>query len=146
MWHPATAGVGGALLTSVFIAVAVALVAVIVSTPAARALALHEFRGKRLVLFVLLLPVLAPPLAAAMGVHAAFLRLGLADTYTGVALFTSSRGALRHPDADRQFRQLRRPARSAGAHPWRLAVGGLDAGDAADDGARSGDGRVVRAS
>jgi putative spermidine/putrescine transport system permease protein len=79
-------GVGTALLTSAFIAVAVALVAVMVATPAARALALQEFRGKRLVLFVLLMPVLAPPLAAAMGVHAAFLRLGLADTYSGVAL------------------------------------------------------------
>jgi putative spermidine/putrescine transport system permease protein len=82
----ADGGVGTAVLTSAFIAAAVALVAVMVSTPAARALALQQFRGKRLVLFGLLLPALAPPLAAAMGVHAAFVRLGLADTYTGVAL------------------------------------------------------------
>jgi putative spermidine/putrescine transport system permease protein len=75
-----------ALSRSVGIAIAVTLLALIVALPAARALALHEFRGKRLMLFALLLPVLSPPLAATMGMHAIFLRYGLTDTVIGVVL------------------------------------------------------------
>jgi putative spermidine/putrescine transport system permease protein len=37
-------------------------------------------------LYALLLPVIAPPLASTMGMHALFLRYGLADTHLGVAL------------------------------------------------------------
>ena len=79
-------GIGPALMTSTALAAVVAVVSVAVALPAARALALHEFRGKRLVLFALLLPMLAPPLAAAMGIHAVFLRAGLSDSFAGVAL------------------------------------------------------------
>ena len=57
-----------------------------VALPAARVLTWREFPGKRAILFLLLLPVLAPPLAAAMGLHGMFLRLGLAETLTGVVL------------------------------------------------------------
>lgn len=79
------AGVATALGASFAIATVVSVVAVAISLPAARVLAFHEFRGKQLLLFALLLPVLAPPLAAAMGVHAVFLRLGLVDSLAGVA-------------------------------------------------------------
>lgn len=75
-----------ALLTSVGIALVVTLLSVLVATPAARALALYEFAGKRALLFALLLPVLTSPLASAMGVHSLFLRYGLADTVLGVVL------------------------------------------------------------
>ncbi len=75
-----------AAVLSLGIAVAVTLLALLAAVPAARALALHDFRGKRLLLFALLLPVLAPPLAATMGMHAMFLRYGLADTILGVVL------------------------------------------------------------
>jgi len=61
---------------SLIIAVVVSILALLVSVPAARALAWYEFPGKRALLFMLLLPVLAPPLAAAMGVHGLFLRYG----------------------------------------------------------------------
>jgi putative spermidine/putrescine transport system permease protein len=71
---------------SLGIAVAVTCLSLLVAVPAARALAWREFRGQRAVLFALLLPVLAPPLAAMMGVHGMFLRLGLADTWLGVVL------------------------------------------------------------
>ncbi|HZS03745.1 MAG TPA: ABC transporter permease subunit [Blastocatellia bacterium] len=74
------------LVVSIGIALAVTALSVIVALPAARALALHEFAGKRALLFALLLPVLAPPLASAMGVHSLFLRYGLADTLLGVVL------------------------------------------------------------
>jgi len=79
-------GIGSALVTSTALALAVTGSAVALALPAARALALHTFRGKRVVLFALLLPMLAPPLAAAMGLHAVFLQLGLADSFMGVVL------------------------------------------------------------
>ncbi len=79
-------GIGNALMTSGALALVVAGLAVALAVPAARALALHTFRGKRVVLFALLLPMLAPPLAAAMGLHTIFLRAGLADSFLAVVL------------------------------------------------------------
>jgi len=79
-------GIAGALANSVLIALIVMAVSVAVAIPAARALAYKDFPGKRAVLFLLLAPVLAPPLAAAMGVHEMFLRYGLAETTLGIVL------------------------------------------------------------
>ncbi|MCI0388286.1 MAG: ABC transporter permease subunit [Acidobacteria bacterium] len=81
-----TAEVAPALTTSAGIALAVTILAVAVALPAARMLAWQEFRGKQAAIFALLLPVLTPPLAATMGVHALFLRYGLSDTLFGVVL------------------------------------------------------------
>ncbi|MGH9452495.1 MAG: ABC transporter permease [Terriglobia bacterium] len=81
-----SAGVLAAVSMSSGIALIVTALALLVSLPAARALALGGFGGKRAVLFLLLLPVLAPPLASAMGMDGFFLRIGLADTVTGVVL------------------------------------------------------------
>ena len=80
------AGVITALTMSIFVALCVTALALAVALPAARALALHQFRGKRALLFMLLLPVLAPSLASAMGVHALFLRYSLTDSVLGVVL------------------------------------------------------------
>jgi putative spermidine/putrescine transport system permease protein len=74
------------LVASVAIALAVTLLALLIALPAARALALHRFRGRGAAIFLLLLPVLAPPLASAMGVHSLFVRYGLTDTLLGVIL------------------------------------------------------------
>lgn len=79
-------GVALSLATSAGIAAAVALISVGIALPGARALAWRQFPGKRALLFLVLLPVLSPPLAAAMGMHAAFLRAGLEDTIAGVVL------------------------------------------------------------
>jgi len=81
-----TAEVLPSLAMSLSVAAVVTVFALIVALPASRALAWEKFRGKRAVLFALLLPVLTPPLASAMGVHALFLRYGLTDTFIGVAL------------------------------------------------------------
>lgn len=80
------AGMPAAMGRSLAIAALVAALAVAIGLPAARALTLHEFPGRRLVLGLCFLPVLAPPLASLMGVHALFLRLELADTLPGVLL------------------------------------------------------------
>jgi len=79
-------GVAAALVTSMGIAMLVTLLSVVSAIPAARTLAYHEFAGKRIFLFVLLLPVLASPLASAMGVHGLFLRFGLTENIMGVVL------------------------------------------------------------
>lgn len=79
-------GVASALGLSLGIAIVVMVVSVIVALPAARALAYHDFRGKQSFLFLILLPVLSPPLASAMGVHSLFLRYGLTDSVTAVIL------------------------------------------------------------
>jgi putative spermidine/putrescine transport system permease protein len=79
-------GIGSALATSLGLALVVAAASVAIAVPAARAFAMHAFRGKRFFLFGLLLPMLAPPLSAAMGLHAVFLRAGLSDSIAGVAL------------------------------------------------------------
>ncbi|HTM50573.1 MAG TPA: ABC transporter permease subunit [Bryobacteraceae bacterium] len=79
-------GILDALSNSALIALLVTVLSVAAAFPAARALAWRDFPGKRAVLFLLLAPVLAPPLAAVMGVHELFLRYGLAETILGIVL------------------------------------------------------------
>lgn len=75
-----------AAAASLAIAGAVAAIATTLAVPAARAVASLDDRWRRYVTFALLLPVLAPPLAAAMGLHGVFLRLGLVDSSMAVVL------------------------------------------------------------
>jgi putative spermidine/putrescine transport system permease protein len=85
VWSPAS-DVQRAIGISLAIAVGVAVVSVLAAIPAARALALHRFTGKQAVILLLALPVIAPPIAATMGLHRMFLTYGLTDTALGVAL------------------------------------------------------------
>ncbi len=75
-----------ALGYSIFIGLAVTGLSALVGIPAGRALGLHNFRGKRAVEFLILTPAIVPTLAAAMGIHVAFIRYGLADSLLGVIL------------------------------------------------------------
>ncbi len=75
-----------ALVNSLTLAIAVAIAAVVLGLPAGRALALGRFSGRSAVYGVFLLPAIVPAQAAAFGLHASFLRLGLADQWLGVAL------------------------------------------------------------
>ena len=75
-----------ALLNSVVIAVAVTLASVAIGLPAARALGMYQFRGKRALEFLIFVPTMVPPLAVGMGLSVNFLRLGLGGTLLGVAL------------------------------------------------------------
>lgn len=81
-----SSGVTTALWMSLAVALIVTILSVLVALPAARVLALCEFKGKRLIIFLLMLPVIAPPLAATMGVHNLFLRFDLTDSIAGVVL------------------------------------------------------------
>lgn len=79
-------GVREGLLNSTIIAVTVAVLAGLVGLAAGRALGLYRFRGKRIVQFLVLAPVIVPPLAVTLGVHVVFIRVGLANTIPGVVL------------------------------------------------------------
>lgn len=82
----ASSGVGPATVASVAIAAASAGLATALAYPAGRALGLSDFRGKSALRVFLFSPVLFPPMAAALGMHSSFIRLGLADTSFGVVL------------------------------------------------------------
>lgn len=75
-----------ALWDSALLAGTVTLLAVVIGLPAGRALGQYRFRGRGLVEFLLLAPVLVPPIAVAIGLHGALLRLGLTGSMTGVVL------------------------------------------------------------
>jgi putative spermidine/putrescine transport system permease protein len=79
-------GVGGAILQSVSIAAAVAVLSVLVGVPAGRALALGRFRGKGLVETLVLAPALVPTIGVAMGLATLMIRAGLSGTTAGVIL------------------------------------------------------------
>lgn len=58
----------------------------LIGWPAARALGLYRFRGRRAVQMVFLAPVLVPAMASAMGLQIFFVRIGLAGTVLGVVV------------------------------------------------------------
>jgi ABC-type spermidine/putrescine transport system permease subunit II len=57
------------LVNSTVIALSVALIASLIGLSAGRALGLHSFRGKRLVQFLLLAPVIVPGIAVTLGIQ-----------------------------------------------------------------------------
>lgn len=113
------------LETSAAIAVSVAVLAGAIGLAAGRALGLYRFRGKRLVQFLLLAPVIVPGLATTLGIQVYFLRYGLADTVAGVVLVqlvptipyvTLVMGSV-YANYDPTYEEQ---ARVLGATPWRV--------------------------
>lgn len=82
---PGTQALHG-LLLSTLIAVSVSALAVAIGLPAGRVLGLYRFRGRRLVQFLLLAPVIVPGLAVTLGLQVFFIRYGLTNTVPGVVL------------------------------------------------------------
>lgn len=76
----------GSLWTSIFIAVTVTVVSLIIGMPTARALGMYKFRGKRFVEFLILAPIIVPGIAYTVGLNINFLQLGLANSVFGVML------------------------------------------------------------
>lgn len=74
------------LFTSFSLALVTTFISLILGIPAGRALGLYDFAGKKLISLFLILPIIIPPLSVAMGLHLWFLRLGLAETFSGVVL------------------------------------------------------------
>ena len=75
-----------ALLNSTILAVGVTLSSVVIGLPAARALGLHSFRGKRVIEFLIISPTIVPGIAVAMGLNINFIRWGLSGNILGVGL------------------------------------------------------------
>lgn len=74
------------LLSSVYLSMLVTVITLIITLPAAKALALYEFKGKKIAEFLILAPLMVSPVAVAMGIHLSFINLGLANTFMGVVL------------------------------------------------------------
>jgi putative spermidine/putrescine transport system permease protein len=128
-WQAALAprsGLIAALGTTIAIAAVVTLLATLIAVPAGRALGLHRFRGRGMVMLAVLLPLLVPAVAVALGLHDIFLRLGLTNGPAGVilshlvpatpymTLVMAAAFAHLDPDAEAQ-------ARSLGATPLQCA-------------------------
>lgn len=71
---------------SMQIAVFVCFLSILVGLPAARAIALNDFKGKAVIEWLLLVPIVVPGLVSTLGVHQVFIRLQLTETFIGVAL------------------------------------------------------------
>ena len=78
--------VGEAFGNSMLISLLVCVLCILLGVPAGRALGLYRFRAKRLVEFIILAPLIVPPLAVVMGIHVFFIRSGLVDTLIGVVV------------------------------------------------------------
>ena len=74
------------LLSSITLALMVAVLATVVGVLTARATELYQFRGKALVRAGSFLPLLVPGTVFAMGIQITLIHLGLADTIPGVVL------------------------------------------------------------
>lgn len=75
-----------ALIFSVFLSTVVAIITLIITIPAAKALAHYKFKFKKQIEILLFLPVIVPTMTIAMGIHLQFIKLGLANTFIGVVL------------------------------------------------------------
>lgn len=75
-----------AIVDSLLIAIPVTLLSAAIAIPGGRALGLYQFRGKRIVEFLILAPNIVPGLAVAMGLQIVFIRYGLANKMLGVIL------------------------------------------------------------
>ena len=123
-------GVLYAALNSLGIAGAVTALSILVGVPAGRGIAALSPRMRRLWESLFLLPLVVPPLAVALGLHVAMLRVELTDTVIGVILahllptipymVLVTRGAFANVDLDAEAQ-----ARTLGAGPIRafLLVG-----------------------
>jgi putative spermidine/putrescine transport system permease protein len=113
-----------AIMNSLVIGVAATAASVAVGLPAGMAVGGYEFRFKGAVVFLILLPIIVPPLASTMGIHLTFIRLGLSDTVFGVFLvhliptvpYTAIILASVFADMTGEMEEA---ARSLGASPWR---------------------------
>mgnify|MGYP006294818967 CR=1 FL=1 len=81
-WRPMALHLG----SSVAYSLCATLLSLLLCLAPAHHLARREFRGRAVVEALLLAPALVPAMTFSMGVHTAFIRIGLADTFVGVVL------------------------------------------------------------
>ena len=74
------------LMSSMSLALAVAILGTVIGIMTARATELYGFRGREVVYHLTFLPLLVPGTVFAMGIQITLIRLGLSDTVAGVIL------------------------------------------------------------
>lgn len=74
------------LINSLYISFIVVFISIIISIPAAKAIAIYEFKGKKLFELLVMSPIIVPMISVAMGIHIAFLRQGIANSIIGVII------------------------------------------------------------
>ncbi len=75
-----------ALWLSLSIGAVVTGISILIGLPAARALGLYRFRGKRIVEFMIITPTIVPPIAFSLGLNINFIRWDLALADAGIPL------------------------------------------------------------
>lgn len=75
---------GPILFNSVTLSLGVMFLSLLISLPAAKAFGCYDFKGKKLVYTMVLMPLIVPPLTVAMGIHATMIQLGFANRVLGV--------------------------------------------------------------
>lgn len=71
---------------SLWIALIVTAVNILLAVPAANALVRYPVRGRWLFEAIIFAPIIIPPFISVMGIHLTFLRIGLTETVLGVVL------------------------------------------------------------
>lgn len=74
------------LLSSIVLSLTVTILTLLICVPAARAMALYDFKGKKLVELLILMPLIVPMVTVAMGIHVNFIKWGLANSVLGVII------------------------------------------------------------
>ncbi|GAA0115577.1 ABC transporter permease [Clostridium senegalense] len=74
------------LLISVTVSIVTTFITIIISIPAAKAITLYEFKGKKFFELLIISPIIVPLISIVMGVHIIFIKLGLANTMAGVII------------------------------------------------------------
>jgi len=77
---------GGVLIVTLEVALAVVVISLLIGVPAAYALARRTFPGKRVVMVAFLLPILIPPITYGVPLATVLYKFHLAGTLTGVIL------------------------------------------------------------
>lgn len=75
-----------ALGVSFKVAAVVTLINLILAIPAADSLGRYEFKGKKLIESILLIPIIIPPIVIMMGMHKTFIRLNFTESIAGIVL------------------------------------------------------------
>lgn len=114
-------------LSSIIISTTVAILSAGIAIMTARALVFYEFAGKKIMMFLTVLPFMVPSTVFAMGVQITFIKLGLNNTVPGVIiahLICSLPYAVRLLQDGTQAlgRKLEEQAVVLGASPWKAFV------------------------
>lgn len=75
-----------AIITTLILAFLTLALDIIIAIPAASVLGRNEFKGKNIIEAIIMLPIIVPPMVIMMGMYRTFIKLGLTETFLGVAI------------------------------------------------------------